>query len=58
MELPNPCVYCRTRRKHDCKLQAVCAKVKRYYRRRLEWDLVDYGVKNHDRIEKRMSRRH
>lgn len=54
MELPNPCVYCRTRRKHDCKLQAVCAKVKRYIKARLEAELVEYNIRKGERIERRM----
>ena len=31
LEAPEPCVTCRVFYKHDCKLQAVCTRVKRYW---------------------------
>ena len=56
-QLPVPCVHCRTRKKYACKLQDICAKVKRYKKSRQAWEMHDYGWETHRRLEKMYGRR-
>lgn len=54
MEFPSPCYYCRVMSRHDCRMQPVCAKVRRWHKSRLESELVEYSIRKGERIERRM----
>lgn len=44
MTLPDPCVPCRCRQRHNCRLQPVCCKVKDWVQRRSEAGLTAYSI--------------
>ena len=56
-EAPIPCQGCTVLRKHDCKLQAVCAKVKRWNRKVYEAALTEHEVKSKLKTIRRQRRR-
>lgn len=50
--LPPPCRYCQTMRKHNCRMQPICTKVKSYHRRFTEHELTAQAVERAYRIQK------
>lgn len=51
-ETPQPCANCETMRHHDCRLQSVCTKVKRYYKAEMDSYIIDTIRRNKRRSNK------
>lgn len=58
MNTPEPCQRCQTMRRHECKMQPICTRVKAFYKREVFRRLEAQSIESHAKVAKKMSRKY